>query len=694
PRVAALEAEAKQRAGWARAKTLDADGRAAEALVEAKRAAAEGPDNAELAAWIARTSSSLEAATTLAERKRRFAEASARADAEPDPASALVLWEAALQLADTELDRLHAGERIRALTRQMQDSDRARLYDAAIQEGDAAVAAQDFDRAEKRFRDALALRDGDAVATARLKDLAVQRARRDLADATARLESARNAKDWPGLQRAAEQILAVRPEDPGALTALAEAKQRQFSITPVEKGNRVEVVLDAANGVKLEFVTLKPVQITIFDGAGVSKRVKITKEFAIMTTEVTQEQWNSILGGNRSHFPGARHPVDSVTWYDVQDFLWKLNERLDGWTAALPTDAQWQYACRGGGKGEKYGFGDDETMLGEHAWMSENSQGMAHDVGLKKPNGLGLFDMHGNAWEWCWDAYVELGEIRETTDPAESVWGKDRLLHGGGSNASPADCRTAFRTRNQPHGVLWEYGFRPILVKGEDPAPHVLKQSFDLGRGVSITFRRVRAGTSPIGAGDERHMVTLTKDFWVQTTETTQAQWEAVMGKREFASRGADKPVESVSWDDAVEFAKKLSSRCRIRAGLPTEAEWEVACRGMTDMTWSIGDGAARVDEIAWTVVNAKGSQPVGRLRPNLLGLYDMSGNVWEWVADWHEPWTADPVTDPVGPRTGTERIIRGGCFTDNRELAASGYRMKASPGARQLNIGFRVVLR
>ena len=134
---------------------------------------------------------------------------------------------------------------------------------------------------------------------------------------------------------------------------------------------------------------------------------------------VTQEQYEKVMGANPSHFKGAKNPVEKVSWDDAQDFCKKLSA-TSGKTVRLPTEAEWEYACRAGST-TAYCFGDSENGLAEYAWYSSNSDGKTHPVGEKKPNAWGLYDMHGNVWEWCQDWYGGLPDRRRDRP--------DKVLH-------------------------------------------------------------------------------------------------------------------------------------------------------------------------------------------------------------------------------------------------------------------------
>ena len=188
------------------------------------------------------------------------------------------------------------------------------------------------------------------------------------------------------------------------------------------------------------------------------------------------------------------------------------------------------------------------------------------------------------------------------------------------------------------------------------------------------------------------HTVTLTRAFYLQTTEVTQGQWRAIMGSNPSQFGGCDRcPVENVSWDDIQEFLAKLNAaEPDADFRLPTEAEWEYACRAGT--TGAFG-GTGELDDMGWTFTNS-GNHPheVATKQPNAWGLYDMHGNVWEWVQDWRGPYPADPVSDPQGPGTGTTKDVRGGGFNSALGRDSSCYRRRnEEPSYQRGTLGFRL---
>jgi formylglycine-generating enzyme required for sulfatase activity len=216
---------------------------------------------------------------------------------------------------------------------------------------------------------------------------------------------------------------------------------------------------------------------------------------------------------------------------------------------------------------------------------------------------------------------------------------------------------------------------------------------------IGMEFELIPAGTFTMGEGDKAHGVTLTKSFKMGVHEVTQAQYEQVMGVNPSHFKGANNPVEMVSWNDAVEFCRKLSELPSEKAAghvyrLPTEAEWEYACRAGTTTKFSFGDDGSEAGDYAWYNDNANHkTHPVGSKQPNAWGLYDMHANASEWCQDWKEDYPAGAVTDPTGPASASYRVFRGGCWDLTAELCRSAYRYRDYPTARYNNLGFRVCL-
>ncbi len=192
-------------------------------------------------------------------------------------------------------------------------------------------------------------------------------------------------------------------------------------------------------------------------------KVTITKPFYIGKYEVTQEQWVKVMGANPSRFKGRRRPVENVSWHDVQKFIEKLNKMEKTDKYRLPTEAEWEYAARAGEPGS-YCFGDMVADLPLYAWFYHNSNAQTHDVGLLKPNRWGLYDMHGNVWEWCQDWYsFDYYSKSPEKDPQGPESGVLKVERGGGWDALPDACRSAYRHGFFPFKGNSALGFR--LVK-------------------------------------------------------------------------------------------------------------------------------------------------------------------------------------------------------------------------------------
>ena len=197
-------------------------------------------------------------------------------------------------------------------------------------------------------------------------------------------------------------------------------------------------------------------------------RVTLTKGFSMQTTEVTQRQWRAVMGSNPSFFSnrGDNCPVQDVSWNDVQEFISKLNRKEGGSRYyRLPTEAEWEYAARAGST-TRFCFGDEESRLAEYAWYNVNSGRSAHSVAQKKPNAWGLYDMHGNVWEWCQDWYrgYPSGSVTDPTGPLSGLY---RVTRGGSCSHSSRFCRSDYRGTNEP--ALWgdNLGFRLALSPGQ-----------------------------------------------------------------------------------------------------------------------------------------------------------------------------------------------------------------------------------
>ena len=222
--------------------------------------------------------------------------------------------------------------------------------------------------------------------------------------------------------------------------------------------------------------------------------------------------------------------------------------------------------------------------------------------------------------------------------------------------------------------------------------------------GISIDMVRVEAGTFTMGATAEMkntedsekptHRVTLTNDYYIGKYEVTQALWQAVMGDDPSYFKGDNLPVEAVTWDDCQEFIGKLNRITGKTFRLPTEAEWEYAARGGNKSRGYQYSGSNNLSDVAWYDDNSGDkTHAVGTKQPNELGIYDMSGNVWEWCQDWYETYSSSSQVNPTGANSGSCRVVRGVSWYNNARDCRLSLRGSNTPDFRSSNLGLRLVL-
>jgi len=468
---------------------------------------------------------------------------------------------------------------------------------------------------------------------------------------------------------------------------------------------------DLGNGVKLEMVEVPggTFQMGSANGRADEKPVHqvMVSAFVMGKYEVTQAQWQAVMGNNPSELKGDDLPVESVSWEEAQEFCRKLSSQT-GNHYRLPTEAEWEYACRAGTTG-------DYADLDATAWYGGKMHPVGQ-IGQKQPNAWGLYDMRGNAWEWCQDWYdSNYYSQSPATNPQGPSSGSSRVYRGACWFIYASGCRTAFRANNSPGFRDGALGFRLVRTttpKEEEkkeavqsPTPKVDRaeslqpKTFteDLGNGVKLEMVEVPGGTFQMGSPEAekgrhswegpQHQVTVSA-FAIGKYEVTQKQWQAVMGNNPSNFKGDDLPVEEVSWNEAKEFCQKLSRQTSKNYRLPTEAEWEYACRAGTT-----GAYAGTLDEMGWYKDNSGGKKhAVGQKKPNAFGLYDMHGNVWEWCSDWYGSYASMAVTDPVGASSGSYRVIRGGGWIFDAVNCRSAERFRRSLDDHAPILGFRLV--
>ncbi|MBZ0257843.1 formylglycine-generating enzyme family protein [bacterium] len=457
-------------------------------------------------------------------------------------------------------------------------------------------------------------------------------------------------------------------------------------------------------------------------------QVTITEDFYLGKYEVTQAQWEQIMGSNPSGFNRRpNNPVERVTWEECQVFLDNLSN-ITQLTFRLPSEAEWEYACRAGSE-TRYSFGDALECsdncefcytMNEYMWWCGNVNETI-EVGLKLPNPWGLYDMHGNVWEICSDWYQSPTARGPETNPQGPTSGTNHVTRGGSWSDGANYARSASRAGLT---IGFDYiGFRVAAsISPNAPTPTPTPGRFT-GETISIDlpnmptdaipFEMVLIPSGTFTMGSDRnsreqppHQVTITQPFYIGKYEVTQAQWEAVTGSNPvtLTSIGNDYAIGSVSWDQCQTFIEELNGLGVGTFRLPTEAEWEYACRAETETLYSYGDASECSnacdfcelhDQYMWWCGNNIPSEPkeVGLKMSNPWGLFDMHGNISEWCSDWFEAYSGEPQTNPLGPDSGEERVSRGGHYGLSAVSCRSGFREDYRQNFRASYTGLRLVM-
>jgi formylglycine-generating enzyme required for sulfatase activity len=446
----ALQVPSRQYHTWARARDEEGKGNLPAAIDLAVEAIGLAEPPPELTAYKAEL-----------EKKRRrkdYERAAAAARKEPVPAKSYELWMQARPLAEDPKDIAEADAKIDALKPWADPAEREKRYAAAMKTGDTALAAADFDAAEKAYKEAKTLKVTELAPAQGLTKVSTARMQKEFETAVAQGRAAEEKKEWADAMDAYDRALRIRPGD---LKTTALRRQLEEAHRPA----KITVTLTEASGVKVEFVLIKRGSFTMGDTQGATDEkphaVTIAKDFWMQTTELTQAQWAAVMGTKPWMSNSVPHlPVEGVSWEDTQKFLDKVNplikEQVGGRRAMLPTEAEWEYACRAGSQ-TRWPFGNDETQFDQYGWSSKSGVRGPQPVGQKPANAWGLFDMVGNLSEWCADPY---GAADEKADP-QSV--QLRCLRGGSWNDRPGNCRSSSRGKEQSTVSNLFIGFRMIL---------------------------------------------------------------------------------------------------------------------------------------------------------------------------------------------------------------------------------------
>lgn len=459
--------------------------------------------------------------------------------------------------------------------------------------------------------------------------------------------------------------------------------------------------------------------------------VTLTRGFWIGAHEITQAQWKLVMGSPHPSFRkqfGKDCPVTHVSWQEALDFCEKLSAN-EGGVYQLPTEAQWEYACRAG-RTEPYSNGRGD--IGAFAWHAGNSQGQPHLVGEKDRNPWGLQDNHGNVFEWCADWYASY-PTEPATDPVGPTTGAAKVYRSGAFDVPASSHRSAFRGSLDPARNASNLGFRVACVtkpatvargkrenrdeRTSDPSMTASIREEEIAPDIKVRFIQCPPGKFTMGEGSNAREITLTQSFWLGEAEITRAQWIGVMGRKGTPpgpNRGNRVPIDQVGWDDIQGrggFLEKIQPRAPagFAFALPTEAQWEYACRAGTTSQYWWGDGfvsgganvanapgtpeAGQVAFFEAKGLPTGGSMTIKSLKANPWGFYDMTGNLWEWCQDWYEESPTGPLVDPQGPAGGDLKVLKGGAWSDPETETRSAARLRYFPAFRGASFGFRLAL-
>ncbi|HVK09437.1 MAG TPA: SUMF1/EgtB/PvdO family nonheme iron enzyme [Gemmataceae bacterium] len=556
---------------------------------------------------------------------------------------------------------------------------------------------------------------------------------------------------------------------PPAIAPFGLAKAKELQVTWAK---HLGVPVEFSNSIGMKFVIIPPGQSTMgstqdeidlrvkqmrahrwvmdrLPGEGPQHEVEITQPFCMGQTEVTVGQFRKFVkatgyktqaegeAGALRNFPNWEtrmepdtnwlnpgfaqtddHPVVCVSWNDAMEFCnWLSNQ--EGKKYRLPTEAEWEYSCRAGSK-SRWSFGDNERVLSNYARFNNNSQFHSWPVAGLKENAWGLYDTHGNVWEWCQDAYdADYYKTSPPKDPPGPGTGGARVQRGGSWYDEPVVCCSVFRSHEALSFRYDNSGFRVMVAvappagvrieSGAKDKPSPLPPNYTNGLGME--FVKVPKGKSWLGGGKDKlgdKEVEIPADFYLGKYEVTQEEWEKVMGENpsHFSRTGGGKnavkdvsdadlkrfPVEYVSWDQCQVFVAKLN-KLEKESGwvyrLPTEVEWEYACRGgpMTDKLDSAFDFyfATPTNNLLPGQANCNQaldrSCKVGSYQPNRLGLFDMHGNLFEWCEEAKN-----------GADESARRAARGGgWYWQNSMPGRAGHSSERSRSDRVHTLGLRL---
>ncbi|MBI5687077.1 MAG: SUMF1/EgtB/PvdO family nonheme iron enzyme [Verrucomicrobia bacterium] len=400
---------------------------------------------------------------------------------------------ASFKAAQTDIEKIYRLDAARAAwAKLLAEADAPMLERQA-----AAEFAKVKSQAESAAKDPGQAADQVTAATTALKDLIAKAKTKEnlpkAAPVVMRLESALRTGQWLQAHGALGELEQLVPDDP----RMADFRKKAEAVAWPNA-----LTLDVG-GTTIDFVLIRPGSFTMGEGKE-AHQVTLTKPYFMSKCEVMQKQWLKVMGSNPSSRRYNRHvtdydllPLDNVSWVACQGFLAKLNEKLTGLKVVLPTEAQWEYACRAGSTG-KYCFGNDVELLKDYAWFPLERSWRSHDtqqVGTKKPNAWGLHDMHGNVSEYCSDWYGPLPATAQE-DPQGPASSSGRVLRGGSSRDYAHSLTTTFRREVMPVNVLENAGLRLVLVTDAIAAYHASLKPTEVPAAAVVTTAALPAALS------------------------------------------------------------------------------------------------------------------------------------------------------------------------------------------------------
>ncbi len=456
--------------------------------------------------------------------------------------------------------------------------------------------------------------------------------------------------------------------------------------------------------------------------------------YYIGETEVTRQLWKAVMGDTLTagnDWLADNLPQEWVSWYDCQEFISRLDS-LTGVRFRLPTEAEWEYAARGGQLSKQYMYAGSNE-IDSVGWVYRNSGSRTHSVASKRPNELGIYDMTGNVWEWCSDRFSLYGDTLQI-NPQGAEEGDMRVVRGGSWDNAVANVHLSVRQSRDPQYTFYDCGFRLAMSEEKQPVPEVLPED----KRVHVKGQNIRL---KLVTGDS------IAPYYIADSEVTQSLWRSIMHVNPSHKKRGRFPVESVSWTDCRLFIAELNKITGMRFRLPTAAEWKYAAQGgqhsvlyeridgkfdsltvaanrpkyesagkrkakskanqylgliaipvpftyvvlspvlpeyddailydykmeSRDTVAYVFAGADVADKVAWHYGNSKSREHrVKAKRPNELGLYDMSGNVAEWTQ---------------------QQTVNGGSWLEHEDHCRSVDSKPLNPTTSTPYIGLRLVL-